>query len=177
MKSAKPLITIFGGARCEPGAAEYRAALKLGRLLAKRGFTVVCGGYGGTMEAVSRGAHEAGGEVIGVTVELFRGSPNRFVTQERRAPDLYQRLKRLIHKSAGYVALRGGMGTLAEVTLTLNQIGARILPPRPVVLLGDCWPPVLKVWKRHLAIEPRYLQCVRVAASPDDAVRRLDKGV
>ncbi|MBM3887777.1 MAG: LOG family protein [Verrucomicrobia bacterium] len=177
MKPAKPLITIFGGARCKPGAAEYRAALKLGRLLAKRGFTVVCGGYGGTMEAASRGAREAGGEIIGVTVELFRGRPNEFITQERRTPDLYRRLKHLIHKSAGYIALRGGMGTLVEVTLTLNQIGARILPPRPVVLLGDCWPPVLKAWKRHLAIEPRFLQCVRFAGSPAEAVGWLDKGV
>ena len=177
MMPTKPLITVFGSGRCKSDAAEYSDTLRLGQLLAGRGFTVVCGGYGGTMEAVSRGAREAGGEVIGVTVELFRGAPNRFVTQEHRTPDLYRRLKRLIHKSAGYIALLGGMGTLAEVTLVLNQIGARILPLRPVVLLGDCWPPVLKAWKRHLAIEPRFLQCVRFATSPDKAVRRLVESV
>ncbi|MCX7824899.1 MAG: LOG family protein, partial [Verrucomicrobiae bacterium] len=169
----KRLITVFGGGHCKSGAAEYRAAFRLGQRLAETGFTVVCGGYRGTMEAVSRGARSAGGKVIGVTVELFRGGANEFLTREHRAPDLYRRLRRLIHRSSGYVALRGGMGTLAEVTLTLNQIGAAILPRRPVVLLGDCWPPVLKVWKRRLAIVPRYLHCVRFATSPDEAVDLL----
>ena len=173
MTPVKPLITVFGGSRCKPDAAEYRDAVILGRLLAGRGFTVVCGGYGGTMEAVSRGAREAGGKVMGVTVELFRGTPNDFITQEHRAPDLYRRLQRLIHSSAGYVALRGGMGTLAEVAIVLNQLGAGILPPRPMILLGGCWPPVLGAWKQNLAVKPRDLQWVHFAGSPEDAVHRL----
>jgi len=64
----KTLITVFGGSRCSTDSAEYRDAVKLGRLLAGQGFTVVCGGYGGVMEAVSRGARAAGGEVLGITL-------------------------------------------------------------------------------------------------------------
>ena len=64
-------ITVFGGSRCGPESAEYKEALKLGRLLVEAGFDVCSGGYAGVMEAISRGAHEAGGHVIGVTMVLL----------------------------------------------------------------------------------------------------------
>src|SRR5687767_12664147 len=86
-------ITVFGGSRCGPDAAEYREALKLGRLLVEAGFDVCSGGYSGVMEAISRGAHEAGGHVIGVTMEQFKSPPNRYLKKIEPSADFYARLQ------------------------------------------------------------------------------------
>ena len=66
-------ITVFGGSKCTPETEEYKEALKLGRLLVEAGFDVCSGGYAGVMEAISRGAHEAGGHVTGMTAGGNRG--------------------------------------------------------------------------------------------------------
>src|SRR3954447_22588286 len=107
-------ITIFGGSRVEPGSAEYVAAEQLGRALAERGFSVATGGYNGVMEAVSRGAREAGGRVIGVTVDViaqnFSRSPNAYVDEEIRTAALLERIDKLVEVGSGYVVLPGGSG-------------------------------------------------------------------
>src|SRR5690606_16486103 len=72
-------VSVYGGGSPKPGDPAYQQAYELGRLLAEAGYTVMTGGYSGTMEATSRGAKEAGGYVIGVTVGLFERaglSPN-----------------------------------------------------------------------------------------------------
>ena len=61
------IVTVFGSSRPPAGHADYEEARALGAALATRGFAVCTGGYGGTMEAASRGAKEAGGKVYGVT--------------------------------------------------------------------------------------------------------------
>ncbi|MCX6080428.1 MAG: hypothetical protein NTW32_12925 [Chloroflexi bacterium] len=81
-------VTVFGGSQPRPGSVAYVEAYALGQLLAIAGHTVLSGGYIGTMEAVSRGANEAGGHVIGVTcleIERWRGSgANAWVKEERK---------------------------------------------------------------------------------------------
>src|SRR5438105_13136224 len=117
-------ITIFGGSRVVAGSAEYAAAQKLGGALAARGFEVVTGGYNGVMEAVSRGAKEAGGHVIGVTVEViatnFQRLPNEYVDQEVKTTALLERIDKMIELGAAYVVLPGGAGTLAELGIVWN---------------------------------------------------------
>ncbi len=70
------IITVFGSALPKPTDEEYLTAYKLGRLIGEANLGVCSGGYGGIMEAVSKGCTEAGGEAIGVTVKSFRRSPN-----------------------------------------------------------------------------------------------------
>jgi hypothetical protein len=93
-------ITIFGGAQPTEGTKAYEEARLLGSLLAQKGHAVITGGYMGTMEAISRGAHEAGGHVIGVTcidIENWRGSKlNQWVKEEIRKQTLIDRLHTLI---------------------------------------------------------------------------------
>src|SRR5215831_16801474 len=69
-------VSVFGGSQPKEGSLPYAEARELGRMLAEGGHTVLTGGYIGTMEAVSRGAAESGGHVIGVTceqIEQWRG--------------------------------------------------------------------------------------------------------
>ena len=136
-------ITVFGGAQPKEGSSAYEEARELGKMLAERGHTVLTGGYMGTMEAVSRGASEAGGHVIGVTcidIEEWRGSkPNQWVKEERRKKSLIERLQALIEGCDAAIALSGGAGTLAEISLTWNLMIVESLPPRPLALIGSGW--------------------------------------
>jgi uncharacterized protein (TIGR00730 family) len=136
-------ITVFGGAQPKEGDAAYEEARELGNLLAERGHAVLTGGYMGTMEAVSRGAHEAGGHVIGVTcidIEEWRGaSPNQWVKEEQRMKTLIERLMGLINGCDVAMALPGGAGTLTEVALMWNLMITQSLPPRPLTLIGSGW--------------------------------------
>ena len=136
-------ITVFGGAQPKEGTASYEEALLLGKLLAQRGHAVLTGGYMGTMEAVSRGACEAGGHVIGVTcidIEEWRKTkPNQWVKEERRKQSLIERLQALIKGCDAAIALPGGAGTLAEISLMWNLMIVESLPPRPLTLIGRGW--------------------------------------
>ena len=76
-------ITIFGTSKAEPGDRIFEMAETLGRLLAKSGFTIANGGYGGTMLAAAKDAAEAGGHVIGVTCTAFgRSAANECISEE-----------------------------------------------------------------------------------------------
>jgi predicted Rossmann-fold nucleotide-binding protein len=76
----------------------------------------------------------------------------------------------LITRSVGYVALRGGMGTVTEISLVWNKMQTHVLEPRPLVLLGECWPPVVREWQQHLAVTETDVEFLRFATSPDEAV-------
>src|ERR1700674_6011053 len=115
------IVTIFGGARCSESDLEYIQARRVGALLADAGFTICTGGYAGVMEAASRGAHERGGRVIGITMNQFKAEPNRYLTEKIPSEHFYERLQRLITRSVGYIALRGGMGTVTEISLVWNK--------------------------------------------------------
>ena len=169
------IITIFGGSKCREGDPEYADAMRVGAFLADAGFTICTGGYSGIMEAASRGAHERGGRVIGITMNQFKSEPNRYLTEKFPSEHFYERLQRLIIRSVGYVALHGGMGTVTEISLVWNKMQTHVLERRPLVLLGDCWPPVVREWQRHLAVTDADVGFLRFATSPDEAVAIIVK--
>ena len=164
------MVTIFGGSKCKEADLEYQQALSVGALLADSGFTICTGGYAGVMEAASRGAHERGGRVIGITMNQFESEPNRYLTEKVPSEHFYERLQRLITRSVGYIALRGGMGTVTEISLVWNKLQTRVLEPRPLVLLGDCWPPIVREWQRQLIVSDADVQMLDFARSPEAAV-------
>jgi uncharacterized protein (TIGR00730 family) len=142
-------ITVFGSAMPRPGETDYQTAEALGQILAKEGHTVLTGGYSGTMEAVSRGAAEAGGHVIGVTcaeIERWRSSvkANAWVNEEWRRATLHERLTSLIDSCEAAVALPGGVGTLLEVCMMWNLLIIKAIPPRPLILIGPGWKTTLQ---------------------------------
>jgi uncharacterized protein (TIGR00730 family) len=136
-------ITVFCGARPRPGEAAYEQAYLLGQLLGAAGHMVLTGGYIGAMEAVSRGAAEAGGHVIGITcdeIEAWRGVRcNPYVMEEIRYPTLRERLGALIDGCDAAFALPGGAGTLTEISLMWNMLITRAVAPKPLVLIGPAW--------------------------------------
>jgi uncharacterized protein (TIGR00725 family) len=136
-------ITIFGGSQPQPGSPAYAEAYELGKLLAQAGHIVLTGGYIGTMEAVSEGANEAGGHVIGVTCnEIEHWRPvrvNAWVKEEWARETLMERLQALIRECDVAIALPGGPGTLTEIALTWNLIIIGAMPVKPLILIGAGW--------------------------------------
>jgi uncharacterized protein (TIGR00730 family) len=146
----KPVITVFGSSSVAPSDEQFLLAHDLGRAIAAAGWTLCNGGYGGTMAAAARGAREMGGHTIGVTCTVFgRNGPNEWIVEEVPTSDLLARLHKLIALGDAYVALPGGTGTLLELALVweLSNKGLQ-RPPRPIVLLGDFWQPIVPVVRR-----------------------------
>jgi len=164
-----PVITVFGSARTAPGSDAYETARRLGELLARAGFGVTTGGYGGTMEAVSRGAKEAGGKTIGVTAEVFRSAANAWVEEEIRVNTWQERLFKLVELGAGYVVLPGGTGTLVEMAVVWEWLNKGFLRVKPFVILGDFWLPVVNA----IPASELHSNPILRAASPDEAVSLL----
>ena len=170
---ARRRITVFGGSRCGADSAEYQEAVRLGRLLVEAGFDVCSGGYAGVMEAISRGAHDAGGHVIGITMTQFKSAPNPYLKKVEPSADFYARLQKLISQSVGYVALRGGMGTITEISLVWNKLTMNVLAPRPLILLGECWPRALECLREHLVISDSDLAWLSFVDTAEEAVAIL----
>ena len=170
MNGSERIVTIFGGSRCGEGSDEYGQALRVGQLLAEAGFTICTGGYLGVMEAASRGAHERGGRVLGIVMNQFKAEPNRYLTDKVATPHFYARLQELITRSVGFIALRGGMGTVTELSLVWNKMQTRVIEPRPLVLLGDCWPPVIECWRKHLLVSEQDVRFLSFAQTAEEAV-------
>jgi uncharacterized protein (TIGR00730 family) len=163
------IVTIFGGSKCAENTAEYEDARRLGGLLADAGFVICTGGYLGIMEAASRGARERGGRVFGIVMNQFKSEPNRYLTDKVATDHFYDRLQNLITRSVGFVAFRGGMGTVTEVSLVWNKLQTGVLPRRPIVLVGDCWEKVVDSWKKYLVVSVADVNFLDFAANADEA--------
>ncbi len=173
-------VTVFGGASPKPGQPAYVEAQRLGQLLAEAGHIVLTGGYMGTMEAVSRGAAEAGGHTIGVTceeIERWRSTPaNPWVKEEWRRNSLTDRITTMMESSDALLALPGGPGTLTEISLAWNRLLINSLAPRPLILIGEGWQEVfglLFTAQSNYIAEPLrdYLTFVNTV---DEAVARVN---
>jgi uncharacterized protein (TIGR00730 family) len=175
MTESERIVTIFGGAKCAEPDPEYAQARRVGELLADAGYTICTGGYLGVMEGASRGAHERGGRVLGITMNQFKAEPNRYLTDKVATPHFYERLQRLITRSVGFIAIRGGMGTVTELSLVWNKIQTGVIGPRPVVLLGDCWPPIVAAWKQYLAVSDKDVAALDFAGTPEEAVSIINQ--
>src|SRR5579864_8664254 len=138
------IITVFGSARPRAGEADYDEALMLGGELARRGFQVCTGGYTGVMEAVSRGAKEAGGRTIAITSTFFRTQANSWVDEEHAASTWQERLFELIRFGEGFVACKGGTGTLVELAVVWEMLNKGVMAGKPFVTLGDFWSPIVE---------------------------------
>lgn len=172
-KSSEKIITIFGGSKCKEDSVEYREARELGGRLADAGFTICTGGYLGIMEAASRGAREKGGRVYGIVMNQFKSEPNRYLTDKVATDHFYDRLQNLITRSVGFVAFRGGMGTVTEISLVWNKLQTRVLGSRPLVLVGDCWPPIVAAWQNSLVVNDADVAFLDFAKDANDAAEIL----
>ncbi len=167
--STEKIVTIFGGSRCGENSPEYAQAREIGGRLAEAGFTICTGGYLGVMEAASRGAREKGGRVLGIVMNQFKSEPNRFLTDKVATRHFYERLQNLIERSVGFVALRGGMGTVTEISLVWNKLQTGVIVKRPIVLVGECWREVVNCWQENLVVSNQDVSILSFAENAEQA--------
>lgn len=158
-------IAIFGSAQARPGSIEFQQAEEIGQRLAQRGCILYCGGYGGLMEAVCKGASAAGGISHGIGLSGFDAAPNPYVADCIRHESLGSRLDAFSRECRIAIALPGGIGTLTEVFFfwNLGKTGL-IKPPPHLLLFGPAWPPLLDMVEEHFAVSETvlsHIQCVQ----------------
>jgi uncharacterized protein (TIGR00725 family) len=142
----RPYVAVVGSG--EASGELYEKAREVGRLVAERGGTVVCGGRSGVMEAAARGATEAGGTAIGILPDEDRERANDYVSYSVATGTGHARNLAVVCSGDVIIAVGGEYGTLSEIGLAL-KVG------RPVVAL-ESWD-----LGEHVA----------VASSPQEAVQ------
>ncbi len=157
-------VTVFGASRPTPGDDEYETGVLLGRQLAQAGHVIVTGGYGGVMEAVSRGARQEGGHTIGVTTPSafpHRSGANAWIVEEIPTPDLPTRIQTMLNLADAAIALPGSLGTFTEIALAWNVnfvatfSGER---PTPLLAVGETWNRLLPELESLLEAEPGHIE-------------------
>ncbi|WP_296605585.1 TIGR00730 family Rossman fold protein [Nocardioides sp.] len=132
-----PAISVFGSARTPADHPAYALGEQVGRRLAEAGFAVVTGGGPGVMEAVNKGASEAGGISVGLGIELpWESELNPWVDVGINFRYFFARKTMFVKYSQGYIALPGGLGTLDELFEAMTLVQTQKITSFPIVLLG-----------------------------------------
>jgi uncharacterized protein (TIGR00725 family) len=131
MSSAKPgpYVAVVGSGTAS--GELYEKAREVGRLVAERGATLVCGGRSGVMEAAARGVTEAGGTAIGILPDEDRESASEYLSYSIATGTGHARNLAVVCSGDVVIAVGGEYGTLSEIGLAL-KVG------RPVVAL-ESW--------------------------------------
>jgi uncharacterized protein (TIGR00730 family) len=176
-------VTFFGSARFEEDNRYYQLARELSKKIVEElGSAIVSGGGGGIMEAANRGAKEAHGESIGMTIKLPREQvTNKYVNYSVDFYYFFSRKVALAFTARAYVYFPGGFGTLDEFfeILTLKQTGR--IDPIPVILVGsDFWGPLQEyidsvILKNFEAISPNDEKLYYVTDDLDEVVRIISQ--
>ncbi len=171
-------VTVYGSARCAPGSPWYEESRKFGTLLAKAGFAVVTGGGPGIMQAANQGAHEAGGEAVGLNIQLpVEQRINPYVNRAHGFHYFFTRRLMLAYSAQAYVYFPGGFGTLDEFfeMITLIQT-KKIATHIPVIVVGkEYWEPLIKwikedVFAKFDGIDEVDLEIISVVDTAEEAM-------
>jgi uncharacterized protein (TIGR00725 family) len=131
-------IAVIGGSR--PGRQALDTAVEVGRLIARAGAILVCGGLGGVMEAASRGAREEGGLVVGVLPGESPAAANPSVDIPIATGLGYTRNSLVVMNADAVIAIDGEYGTLSEIAYGLihgkKVVGLRTWDVRGVIVAG-----------------------------------------
>lgn len=149
-------VTVFGSSRTEPGEIYYEKAVELGKKIANElGYSVITGGGPGIMEAINRGAFEARGNSVGITIKLpNEQKTNGYLTDQIALTYFFTRKVFLSFSAEAYIFFPGGYGTLDEFFEIITLVQTKKIEPVPIILYGsDYWRPLEKFIKETLLAE------------------------
>ncbi len=167
---------LFGGSGNNTESKEYLETINIGSFLAKKGYIIKNGGYGGMMEAVSKGAIESGGKSIGVTCKQV-GSPegNKYLSETIVTEKLYDRLKVLLEGTSVFIVQRGGIGTLSEVFLALDIVRKEPKNQRPkMYFVGAIWKDLIDCLKMELIPDYEH-DLFQIVKNSEELFNRLEE--
>ena len=172
-----PAISIFGSSRAKPGDENYKKAEHLARLLVKEGYAVITGAGPGIMEGANKGAYEAGGESIGLNIQLpFVQKPNTYVKTRLEFRYFFCRRVMFVKYARAFVMLPGGYGTMDEFFEIITLIQTQKIRPVPVILLGEKYWNTFLTWARETLlagdyIEPKDLKIFQIVDTPEQVIQ------
>ena len=169
--------TIFGSARASFEDDVYKNATELASRLAKHGFAVITGGSSGVMQAANKGAFEAGGDSVGLSVNNLpeKQTYNPYLTEKFAFDHFFVRKVMLTYASEVYVYFPGGFGTLNELFEIVALVQTGKIRKVPIILFGrEFWEPLLSfiektLYQKHAAISEKDLKLYTVVDSVDEA--------
>ena len=133
-------ITFFGGTKVKKDSKYYKAARKLAFKLAKDGYSIITGAGPGIMEAANRGAKEAGGESIGLNIEIpLQQKPNPHITKALYFRYFFVRKVMFAKYAKAVMVFPGGFGTLDEFAEFITLIQTEKVIPFPIIVFGKSY--------------------------------------
>lgn len=176
-----PCVSIFGSARTAPDDPYYGMAEEIARLLTERGYGIISGGGPGIMEAANKGAYEAGGKSVGLSIELpFEEAHNRYIDRDKLLGFNYFFVRKVMFMkySQGYVILPGGLGTMDELFEALTLIQTGKIARFPIVLVGTKFYGGLFDWLKNTMlaegkISPEDINLYRLVDTAEEAAEHI----
>jgi uncharacterized protein (TIGR00730 family) len=173
-------VTVYCSSSNHVDKVYLDTARELGQRIAENGYNLVFGGgHVGLMGAVSIGARERGGKVVGIILQKFvdMGVSDVEVREMYAVEDMRSRKQRLEEAGDAYIALPGGFGTFEEITemISFKQLGFH---NKPIIMLNvnGYFDPIIKQFElgfEERFIEPRFRQVYRVVENPQDAIEAI----
>jgi len=153
-----PAVTIYGSSRADPGTWAYATAEKTARALAQKGFSIITGGGPGVMAAANKGAFEAGGQSVGLNIDIPPEQvSNRYTTLSLKFHYFFVRKVMLVKYATAFILFPGGFGTLDELFEIATLIQTEKLQPFPVILMGRSYWTGLVEWLRAQVVGHEFL--------------------
>ena len=171
-----PAVSVFGSARIQRDAPEYERARSIGAALAEAGYAVITGGGPGIMEAVNRGAVDAGGVSVGLGIELpFEQGLNPWVDIGVHFRYFFARKTMFVKYARGFIVLPGGFGTMDELFEALTLVQTQKVTAFPIVLVDSAYWGGLLDWLRERMVgdgkaSEQDLQLLQVVDEVDEAI-------
>lgn len=177
LSSLEKAVTVFGSARTAPDDPQYKAAVEVGRRLAKRDFAVITGAGPGIMEAANKGAMLGGGRSIGCNIELpFEQGANPYVDTLVNFRYFFVRKTMFIKYSAAFIIFPGGYGTLDEMFEAVTLIQTGKISQFPVILFGTHYWAGLFRWLQSRVLRENKISSgdVNLLTLTDDPVEAVE---
>jgi hypothetical protein len=177
----QPAVTIFGSSRAKPADREYELAERVAHLLVQRGYSVITGGGPGIMEAANKGAAEAGGQSVGLNIDLpFEQRPNPYVNLQISFRYFFVRKVMFVKYAMAYIVMPGGFGTLDELFEAATLIQTQKIKPFPLILMvREYWDGLFRWFRETMLqqgkISPSDMEIIQITDDPEEAVSIVDR--
>ena len=171
----RPRLTAFGSSRLGPENPVYDDVFQLSKAIAEAGWDGMTGGHQGMMAAFSEGLCAGGGHIRGITLERFPTPPNNTLSEEIRSRNFFDRMGTMIEEAQAWLVLPGGLGTLAEVAMTWDLLAIRVLEPRPLLLYGEMWEPIIDTLSEQLILSAdQAFESIQICKNHNDVLQALN---
>ena len=181
LKDIGPAVSIFGSSRIHMKHSYYEVAEKTAELLVKAGYAVITGGGPSIMEAGNKGAANAGGQSIGLNIDLpFEQKANDYINHLINFHYFFCRKVCFVKYAKAFVIFPGGFGTLDELSESITLIQTQRMEQFPVILYGSkYWHGLLEWFKGPMlhegCIDLKDLDIMQTADKPEDVVKIIKK--